>query len=218
MKEYIQLIVALIGLIVGLIGMATQLTRLEVDSQLMRYTALLGYIVFAGGIVWYVLKRPNESMPFRHLSFGALYLLTIPFFIWVGSWLVLPKAQPVDPCNEYGIKIDKPSSGYNLVNGQVTIRGTITRRPPPRRLQLIAVAGNQYWPSSVEQLEVTETSWRGQSYGEGDYIAAIAYVGDSGRIFFDYFQKADEINNYYPGIDALPNDVFECDSVFVSGQ
>jgi hypothetical protein len=218
MKEYRELILSLIGLLISLIGFATEISQLTVDATLLRAIVLLGYVVFAGGILWFAFKGINVKSKWRWASLGALYGLTIPFFIWVGSWINLPAAQADNPCQEYGIEIIEPSAGYHLVNGSVTIRGNITKRPPERALQLIGIGGEKYWPHLVDQMEVTVTSWRGQSYGEGDYTAVIAYVGPNGRILFDYFQQVGEINNSYFGLDVLPEDVFQCGSVFIAGQ
>ena len=96
------------------------------------------------------------------------------------------------------------------------IRGTLTKKPPDNSIQVIVVSGAQYWATGWNHMEVTTTSWRSRSFGNGPYTVMIAYVGPNGRILLDYFQKSGEIHNHYPGIDVLPDDVIECGSAAVS--
>lgn len=212
MKEYKELIISLIGFVLASYSLATILGNPEIDIRLLRVITLIAYAVFAGGIIWFALnKQTTFSQSWRLISLGFLYIATIPFFLWVGSWL----NGPMNPCQAYGIAIIKPSSDYLVVNGQATIQGTFTKRPPAKTIQLIGVGGTQFWPQNINNIEMTETGWTGKSFGEDGYRVLVAYVGENGRSLFDYFQKAGDESGKFPGIDQLPDDVVECDSVFI---
>lgn len=93
--------------------------------------------------------------------------------------------------------------------------GSFTKQPPEKSIQIVGLAGGEYWPQSLAGVEITETAWKGRSFGDGDYMALAVYVGENGRILFDYFQKAGDFDSSFPGIDVLPADVIECDSVYI---
>jgi hypothetical protein len=84
--DYQKLVASLIGLITVIITFSATILDLTNQPQLLRISSLLGYVVFAGGILWFAFKSKNISQGWRWASLGLLYLLSIPFFIWVGSW------------------------------------------------------------------------------------------------------------------------------------
>ena len=212
MNSYRELVVSSIALVTGILGLAAKLTELN-DSQQLRYVIIIAYIIFAGGIIWFAFRNEHASQKQQRLSLAFLCVVTAPFFfLWVVNWT---KEEAFNPCAEYGITITKPANGYLLVNEEVTIQGRFSKRPPDRSIQLIGFAGGQYWPHNLGNVEITATSWKGQSYGQGNYTALVAYVGENGRILFDYFQIAGERDSVYPGLNKLPADVVECDSVFI---
>lgn len=124
---------------------------------------------------------------------------------------------PQNPCNEYGIKITEPDEGYFAANGEAFIEGEYTLRPPQDSLQLIVIANDLYWPQPREEvrLRTSEQTWSGKAITEGGIFLVAAVIGDSGRILFDYFGRAGSETGTYVGIAELPNDVVECDRVFV---
>lgn len=214
MKEYKELVTALGSLIVLIFTVAGIFTKVIGDSQLLRYVIILSYVVFAGGILWFAFKNTQASEKQKLLSLVFLWLVTPFLLLWTISWTEQETA--IDPCTEYGITITEPINGYTPVNGQVTIQGRFTRRPPDKSLQLVGVGGGQYWPFDVNQMELTNTGWSGRSHGQGDYRAVIVYVGENGRILFDHYIKAGLITDDYSfGIDKLPDDVVECGSVYI---
>jgi len=85
-KDYSKLITSLIGLIVTLIAFAGILLDLTDHPQQLRIFSLIGYAVFSGGIIWFAFKSTDAPQVWRWVSLGVLYLGTIPFFIWVGTW------------------------------------------------------------------------------------------------------------------------------------
>jgi hypothetical protein len=85
------------------------------QPQLLQIVALLGYIVFSGGILWFAFKSQAKQQ-WRWLSLLALYLVTIGFFIWVGTWFNTklaitsdaPVAQIVEPTNRKTVPFKAP--------------------------------------------------------------------------------------------------------------
>jgi hypothetical protein len=215
MKDYVVLIGAIIGAIGGLITIALKVTEI-IESPILIYVIVVGYLLFGGGIVWFAFTKTDTGMGLRLSSLLFLCLVTIPLFYWIGGWTEPAPQHIVNPCEEFGITIIEPPNGYVLVNGEVMIRGTLTKKPPDNSIQLIVVSGGQYWATGWNHMEVTATSWRSRTFGTGPYTVMIAYVGPNGRILLDYFQKAGEIHEDYPGIDMLPDDVIECGSAAVS--
>ena len=214
-KKYRELVVSTAGLVVVLVSLATLLSGLTNDIQEWRifFLIFMAFVVFAGGIIYFAYRGTDVDQKWRHISLGILYFLTILFCVWAGSWLKSAMAQSPNPCEEYGIEIVEPPDGYTLVNGEATIRGSLTKRPPDESIQLIGLSEGKYWPH--DKVELTETSWRGKTYNSerGNYEALVVYVGENGRILFKYFQDAGEENSNYPGIDDLTADIIICDSV-----
>jgi hypothetical protein len=215
MKDYIVLIGGLVGAVGGLLTIAIRVAELS-DSPFLIYVIVAGYALFALGIVWFAYTKTDANIGIRLSSLVVLCLLTIPLFFWIGGWTEPAPQIIFNPCEEFGITIIEPPNGYTLVNGEVMIRGTLTKKPPDNSIQVIVVSGGQYWATGWNHMEVTATSWRSRSFGTGPYTVMIAYIGPNGRILLDYFQKAGEIHNHYPGIDVLPHDVIECGSAAVS--
>jgi hypothetical protein len=213
MKTYVAVIAGIVAIVGGLFSIANNITILE-NSRSLLYVIAVGYLLTAGGVVWlaFTAEKLNEGL--RKSSLVVLCALSVPLFYWMGGW-----TEPTfeeNFCQEYGITITEPPGGYVLLDGQVTIRGSITKKPPDNSIQVIGVAEQQYYPYTLQYVEVTETSWRGRVYGTGDFSAIIAFVGPNSRILFDYFAKAGDENNNWPGIEVLPDDVIECASVYVS--
>jgi hypothetical protein len=217
MKDYVVLIGAIIGAIGGLITIALKVTEI-IESPMLIYVIVAGYLLFGGGIVWFAFTKTDTGVGLRLSSLLILWLVTMPLFYWIGNWTNSTE-QAWDPCQEYGITVIEPPNGYIFTDGQVTIRGSFTKKTPDNTLALITVSQGQYWPfAPQDRLEITATSWRGRVFGGTDYTVIVAYVGPNGQILFDYFQKAGKVNNNWPGIDVLPDDVAECASVFVSAR
>ena len=168
MKDYIVLIGAIIGAIGGLITIALKVTEI-IESPILIYVIVVGYLLFGGGIVWFAFTKTDTGMGLRLWSLLSLCLVTIPLFFWIGGWTEPAPQLIFNPCEEFGITINEPPNGYTLVNGEVMIRGTLTKKPPDNSIQVIVVSGAQYWATGWNHMEVTETSWRSRSFGTGPY-------------------------------------------------
>ncbi len=84
LRDIVSLIVALFSL-VAMIGIIFGLSQ----SQQWRALALLFYIIFLVSILWFAIGEKEYKLIWRYLTVGFLFVITIPFFIWVGTWINL---------------------------------------------------------------------------------------------------------------------------------
>jgi len=84
---YPQWLITLIGLLITVIGLAGALLELASEPQKLRVFSLIGYVVFAVGVIWFAFSSGETSQTWRWIGLAVLYLSTIPFFVWVGTWV-----------------------------------------------------------------------------------------------------------------------------------
>jgi hypothetical protein len=89
-ENYLQLVTSFVGLIITLIAFAGAILNLTNQPQQLRIFSLIGYAVFFGGILWLAFRERDISQGWQWAGLGLLYLITIPFFIWVGTWNEFP--------------------------------------------------------------------------------------------------------------------------------
>lgn len=95
--KFFQSVMIVVGLLVAIIGLTVNFLDLANDPQKLRLFSLIGYTIFAIGILWFAFTSKHVSQVWRWVALGLLFLITIPFFIWVGTWIVTP--VPVDNFN-----------------------------------------------------------------------------------------------------------------------
>jgi hypothetical protein len=96
-KDYIRLVTGLIGLIIALMGFASTALDLVGQPEQLHLFSLAGYIVFSIGVLWFAFGSEQIPRRWRLASLGGLYIATILFFIWVGTWKNDSLGQPPPP-------------------------------------------------------------------------------------------------------------------------
>jgi hypothetical protein len=84
--DYLKKVTSLIGLLVALGALAGFVQSWSNQPQLLQIVALLGYIIFSGGMIWFALNSQAKQQ-WRWLSLIVLYVTTIVFFLWIGAHL-----------------------------------------------------------------------------------------------------------------------------------
>lgn len=97
MKDYIIRVTGLVGLVVALIGFAGTALDLIHQPQQLRLFSLIGYIIFSIGAILFAFKSETIPQAWRWASLGFLYIVTILFFVWVGTWISGNLEPPLPP-------------------------------------------------------------------------------------------------------------------------
>jgi hypothetical protein len=58
-------------------------------------------VFFAGGVIWFAFSAGEPPATRRWLSLAALHLITIAFFVWVGTWVEAPRSAQSVPRLEW---------------------------------------------------------------------------------------------------------------------
>jgi hypothetical protein len=142
-------------------------------------------------------------------GFGAL-------LVWRGRGDVEPSVL----AREYGLKIKAPISGSD-VGERIQVVGTYKERPPERSVVLIeqSARSGTYWFMKRPVFDDNSKQWLadcrvGGESGAQRYVH-VAVIGRSAQAFWDYYFRAGEGTNHWPGIQTLPPDVILCDNIKV---
>jgi hypothetical protein len=91
MKDYPKIVISLLGFLAALISISLGASHLVTESLPLRIVAVIGYIIFAGGVRWFAFTT-EAAMKWREISIVLLFVVTIPFSIWVGTWITAPSS------------------------------------------------------------------------------------------------------------------------------
>jgi hypothetical protein len=94
MKDYIGLITGLVGLSIALVAFTGAILELVDQPQQLHLFSLIGYFICAVGVIWFAVKATAVPRGWRLASLGALYIVTIVLFIWVGTWITGDSSSP----------------------------------------------------------------------------------------------------------------------------
>jgi hypothetical protein len=89
MSNYTKVLQNFISLIMALIGFAGLIVSLVSQPQQLHIFATLSYCAFLIGILWFAFGKTEIKQIWRWLGLGLLFVITIPFCIWVGTWINL---------------------------------------------------------------------------------------------------------------------------------
>jgi hypothetical protein len=124
----------------------------------------------------------------------------------------------------YGIKILSPEKNQG-VGDRVDITGIFEKWPEHQTVKLFIKSPktNEYWPQPKPiSIDKNKESWKGQVYMGCDIgkerNIVIALINEGGQSLCDYYEKVGKKTNQWIGVQKLPNDVIECDSVLVIRQ
>jgi len=94
-----------LALIISIGGVADRILNWSNNQELSRIMAVLGFIVFSGGIIWFAFKSSDTPSFLRWRALGVLYFFTIVFSIWVGSWFTFMPTEQFNARNITGIRV-----------------------------------------------------------------------------------------------------------------
>ncbi len=212
-------ILAVLGFITALIAYTNEFLKLTTDTQGLRIASLAGFIVYFLSTLWLAFKVTDVKPAWRWAGLVILYILTVPYFIWVGTW-IRPSDLEATTCTAYGIKITSPKQGAD-VGAEIEVSGFYEVEPPKDSILLVYVSsdGRGYWPQNIVEVNPVRKTWRGKFLMGGDppQVAdvMVAIMGKPGRVLFDYFAKVGQETGRWPAIEKLTDDMVECDRVSV---
>ena len=94
-KDLLATISAVLGFCVALVSFVLNLQEWAQDPQTFRTASIAGFILCLLGTLWFVFKAKNVNSRWRWFISGGFYIFSCLYFIWVGSWLVVPAPTPV---------------------------------------------------------------------------------------------------------------------------
>lgn len=101
--KFIPSVMILIGLIVAVSGLASNVLDLVNDPEKLKIFFSIGYVIFAAGIIWFSFFSKEVGQKWRWMALGGLFLSTIIFFYWVGTWSNMRSANP-DNSNPFVVR------------------------------------------------------------------------------------------------------------------
>ena len=170
-----------ITLFVGFIGTVLEWGQ---ESQKLLIASVVGYVILAGGVFWFAFKSSGSSPKWRWGSLAALYVITIPFFGWLGTQImVLPTSSwPSNLMTCYDFEADTDLQGWQgetqrsndyAFSGQYALKATQPVQSDQEtaitlswQREIIAdvIVGQVYWPEdenvSIEWAQVC-VPWSG---------------------------------------------------------
>jgi hypothetical protein len=94
-KDSLAKISGVLGFCVALVSFVLNLQKWVQDPQTFRATSIAGFILYLLGSLWFAFIAKNVNPSWRWLSLVVLYISSGLYFIWVGTWLVVPAPAPV---------------------------------------------------------------------------------------------------------------------------
>lgn len=126
-KDNIATLSAVLGFCVALVSFFIDLQKSMQDPQVFRVVSFVGLFLYLSGSLWFAFKAKNVNAKLRWASLGILYVSSILYGVWVGTWLITPAPTPVTIDTMDGVSLwnpyldDKGSSvTYGLAPGKTT--------------------------------------------------------------------------------------------------
>ncbi len=89
-KGWVSTIGAILGFFITLIAFIINIQNWAQDPLALRSVSAAGFILFFLGTMWFAFKVKNVKPAWRWTSLAVLYVSTIIYFSWVGTWLGSP--------------------------------------------------------------------------------------------------------------------------------
>lgn len=98
MKDsHLQFATTMLGLVGAVVGLMGVLLEFPGEPQNLKAVSVIGYVLFAGGIIWFAFSSGEPPATRRWLSLSVLLLSTIAFSVWVGTWITTPRRAQSAP-------------------------------------------------------------------------------------------------------------------------
>jgi len=168
--DFLSRVATLLGSIILFVGFVGTFLEWVHEHQKLLIASIVGYVLLAGGIFWFAFKSPEISSKWRWGSLAVLYLITVPFFFWVGSeFVVLPSSSwPPNLISYYDFETDADLEGWvqqversneHAFSGQYALRATLpVQADQETKISLTwqqeftadVVVGQIYWPATED--------------------------------------------------------------------
>lgn len=89
-------IVAVIGFFVTLVAFINELREFTADPSQLRVASVAGFIAFFVSVIWLAFRATTVSPKWRWASLGFLYVGSIAYFFWAGTWTGPSEQWPQD--------------------------------------------------------------------------------------------------------------------------
>jgi len=178
---------------------------------ILKYWGII-FLIFGLGFAFATFLYGFCIIPIDYNLFGFKYLIPFPSC----------SQDKIYYCDEYDFKINEPTGGYILNNGEVRINGTVKKLPPYGSVWLMAIVDSNpvsYWPQSIVAVDPTSKTWNGSIFAQDNITAAVVILSDDGRALFEYsrrvIENAASNNAPYTYLFQLTRDVQTCRTVIV---
>jgi len=94
-KDFLATISAILGFFVALVSFILNLQKWGQDPQTFRTVSIAGFILYLLGSLWFAFKAKVVNPQWRWASLIVLYVFSNLYFVWVGTWMVVPAPAPV---------------------------------------------------------------------------------------------------------------------------
>lgn len=219
LKKVLQFVLLITGFVGTIVTSLSQMLGWMQETQTLHIFAVVLFGLFFVSVAWFVYNaQVNQKWSWLWGSIVVLYIVSIGFFFWIGTWI-----KPRTPkCSDYSIHITSPLTGTSVREGVIDVKGTYQGNLSADRIVIIVSSpdGSENWPSSVPvEIEPTLGRWKGTAALGGEppqsYRIAVALVGRSGRALLRYYYKVGLQTGQWHSIEVLPDDVEICDQVSV---
>ncbi|MCB0029487.1 MAG: hypothetical protein KDE28_16345 [Anaerolineales bacterium] len=95
-QKFIPSVMVVIGLVTAVISLAGSLLQLTETPKLLRVSALLGYGILALGTFLLIFSKSQLPQFWRWVGLALLYVVTMPFWYWVGTWAVAETPDDIE--------------------------------------------------------------------------------------------------------------------------
>jgi len=124
-KDNLATLSAVLGFCIALASFVLDLKQWMQDPQVFRVVSLVGLFLYLSGSLWFAFNTKNAQL--RWASLGILYVTSILYGVWVGTWLITPAPRPItidtmDSVSLWGPYLDNKGSSvtYGLAPGKTT--------------------------------------------------------------------------------------------------
>jgi len=165
-KDWITTIGGVLGFFTALVAFIIDFEKWIRDQQTLHYISIAGFILYFLGSLWFAFKAKNVKPVWRWTCLVILYVSTIFYFLWVGTWIdVVPTGDwPPDLITYYDFESDADLRGWqegiqrsdeHAFSGQYALKAT---QPVQADLETAislswqhefmadVIVGQVYWP------------------------------------------------------------------------
>jgi hypothetical protein len=99
-KEWVSTIGAVLGFFIALVSFTVNIQEWTQEPGSFRSVSLAGFVLYFVSSIWFAFRGKNVKSAWRWASLGLLYVCTVLYCIWVGTWIgSAASLQPVDTTN-----------------------------------------------------------------------------------------------------------------------